>query len=157
MMEGNGFPLAVHLIFASLSIGTDTLVTSSTSGLMRTTTFTIRSIRPAALLATHLNCPLSVRLILFRLSTPVTLFTEYLSVPSLRSRWSGIWIHVTFGSGLPFAAHRTLAISPSTTSNWDTWSWANVGGMCTWNVDVLFYSENIYCRVLVQMCCYTGI
>lgn len=130
-MDGSGLPLAVHLTRASEPTGTDTLVTSSTSGLMSTTTLTDRSIRPAALLATHLNSPLSSRLILFRLSTPVALFTVYRSVPSLRSRCSGIWIHVTFGSGLPLAAHRTLAISPSTTSSCDTWSGANVGGMCT--------------------------
>lgn len=113
-------------------MGTDTLVTSSTSGLMSTTTLTNRSIWPAALLATHLNWPLSARLIRFRLNTPVSLFTEYLSVPSLKSRWSGMCIQVTFGSGLPLAAHLTLAISPSITSSWDTWSGANVGGMWTY-------------------------
>lgn len=132
MIDGRGLPFAVHLTLASVLMGTDTLVTSSTSGLMSTTTLTKRSIWPAALLATHLNWPLSVRLIRFRLNTPVSLFTEYLSVPSLKSRWSGMCIHVTLGSGLPLAAHRTLAISPSTTSSWDTWSGANVGGMWTY-------------------------
>ncbi|KAF0772772.1 hypothetical protein FWK35_00020176 [Aphis craccivora] len=55
MIDGRGLPFAEHLTLASVLIGTDTLVTYNTSALISTTTFTNRSICPAALLATHLN------------------------------------------------------------------------------------------------------